>query len=84
MPIFFTESVTGLQVGPSLALRTGVVLFLALCIVELIVFAQVCVCVRASERALVSGCVRLRCALALIGASTAAAQQYVTKQYISK
>ena len=63
MPTFFTESVTGLQVGPSLALRTGVVLFLALCIVELIVFAQVCVCVRASDRALVGGCVRLRCDL---------------------
>ena len=38
---------TGLQVVSSLVLRIGVVLFLALCIVELIVLSQVCVCVYA-------------------------------------
>ena len=45
---------TGLQVGPSLAVRIGVVLFLVLCIVELIVLAQVCV--RASARSRVCVC----------------------------
>ena len=53
MPSFFTESVTGLQVGPSLAVCIGMVLFLVLCIVELFVLAQVCVCVRARTRACV-------------------------------
>jgi hypothetical protein len=81
MPPFFNESATGSQVGSSLALRIGVLLFLALCIVELIVFAQVCVCERARARVCV--CAAQMC----FGADaerTAAAQQYVTKQYISE
>ncbi len=42
-----TENVTGLQVVSWLVLRIGLVLFLALFIVELIILAQVCVCVPA-------------------------------------
>jgi hypothetical protein len=53
----------------------GVVLFLALCIMELIVLAQVRVSVCECARACVG--VRLRCAPTLIVARTAAAQQCV-------